>query len=175
MAPSGRPRDDRAKTSPTWRRALAFRWPCVAPTCRQPIRRHRGHGLGSAPRRLPPAGRRGMEASPKSVTVDGVSHCGISITSEPLSPESGQNANTELLVPRSMPILNLGCASCAIGCPCLAIVEIGRLVGHTALFSGYSVLTWNSTFQRRSDLVCFIQSSRFPSSVTTALICTGTG
>ena len=40
---------------------------------------------------------------------------------------------------------------------------------------GYSVRTWNSTFQRRSELVCFIHSSRLPSSVTTGLICTGTG
>ena len=29
--------------------------------------------------------------------------------------------------------------------------------------------TWNSTFQRRSEPVCFIQSSRLPSSVTTGI------
>jgi hypothetical protein len=37
----------------------------------------------------------------------------------------------------------------------------------------YSIRSWNSSFQRRSDRVCFIQSSRFPSSVTTGLIITG--
>ncbi len=38
----------------------------------------------------------------------------------------------------------------------------------------YSVRTWNSTFQRRSEFTCFIQSSSVPSSVTTALMRTGT-
>jgi len=43
-----------------------------------------------------------------------------------------------------------------------------------ALSTGYSVLTWNSTFHRRSEFMCFIHSSSVPSSVTTELICTGT-
>jgi hypothetical protein len=40
--------------------------------------------------------------------------------------------------------------------------------------TAYSVLTWNSTFHRRSELTCFIHSSSVPNSVTTELICTGT-
>ena len=43
-----------------------------------------------------------------------------------------------------------------------------------AVTNGYSVLIWNSTFHRRSELTCFIHSSSVPSSVTTELICTGT-
>ena len=46
----------------------------------------------------------------ESVTVDAVSHCGTARTSDLPSPVSGENANTELLVPRSMPMLNMACA-----------------------------------------------------------------
>jgi hypothetical protein len=42
-------------------------------------------------------------------------------------------------------------------------------------FWRYSIRTWYSTFQRRSEPVCFIQSSRFPNSVTSGLIRTGMG
>ena len=45
-----------------------------------------------------------------SVTVDTVSHCGIARTSDCPYPVSDENANAELLVPRSMPMLNLACA-----------------------------------------------------------------
>ena len=62
-APSGRRRDDRARTSRTSRRAPGFRWPCAAPACPRPNRRSPGHGAGSARRPLPPAGRGKMEPS----------------------------------------------------------------------------------------------------------------
>src|SRR6266404_7934971 len=62
----------------------------------------------------------------------------------------------------------------AVGCPEIdTYAETGSYHGR-ALSLGYSVLTWNSTFHRRSEFTCFIHSSSVPSSVTTELICTGT-
>src|SRR5512143_445712 len=69
---------------------------------------------------------------------------------------------------------------CAVGCAKInADTEAGLChrkeePTRPVMCDGYSVRTWNSTFHRRSEFVCFIQSSRVPSSVMTALIRTGT-
>ena len=55
-----------------------------------------------------------------------------------------------------------------------AAEKIWRGLSFSAKPTAYSVLTWNSTFHRRSELTCFIHSSSVRNSVTTELICTGT-
>ena len=76
------------------------------------------------------------------------------------SPTNGTYASAELVVPRSMPMEKR-----AVIADASHPASQGR---------PYSVRTWNSIFHRRSELVCFIQSSSVPSSVTTASIRTGT-
>jgi hypothetical protein len=53
--------------------------------------------------------------------------------------------------------------------------ELSDAAGRSCHLKPYSVRTLKSTFQRWFDPVCFIQSSRFPSSVTIGLMTTGTG